>query len=176
MFVIEMNMKQINIPKVLRFSWLRVEGFESLFQQLKHQRLKSFLKLSGKIYPDLVKVFFTNLEFKNDMLLSSIKGIRMEMNKKAWKDVAGLKLRGVQVRKGEIGAVPEFNKVQYYGQCMRNPVVEIKHFHAGGLKVDQRLFGMIVTRILIPCGSNNSTLNEGDLILMYCIQHNIQVD
>ena len=64
MFLIGMNRKQISIPKVLRFSWLRVEGFESLFQQLKHQKLKSFLELSGKIYPDLVKVFFTNLEFK----------------------------------------------------------------------------------------------------------------
>jgi len=30
--------------------------------------------------------------------------------------------------------------------------------------------------MLVPRGSNHSTLNEGDLILMYCIQHNIQVD
>jgi len=175
-FLIEMNRKQISIPKVLRFSWLRAEGFESLFQQLKHQKLKSFLELSGKIYPDLVKVFFTNLEFKNDVLLSSIKGVQMEINKRAWKDVVGLKPRGVQVRKGETGAVPEFNKMQYYGQCLRNPIAEIKHFHVGGLKVDQRLLGMIVTKILVPHGSNHSTLNEGDLTLMYCIQHNIQVD
>jgi len=41
----------------------------------KHQRLKFFFELSGKIYPDLVKVFFTNLKFKNDVLLSSIKGV-----------------------------------------------------------------------------------------------------
>jgi len=92
-----MNRKHINIPKVLRFSWLRAEGFESLFQQLKNQKLKFFLELSGKIYPDLVKVFFTNLEFKNDVLLSSIKGVRMKINKKAWKDVVGLKSRGVQL-------------------------------------------------------------------------------
>ena len=124
MFLIEMNKKQISIPKVLRFSWLRTKGFENLFQQLKHQRLKSFLELSGKIYRDLVKVFFTNLEFKNDVLLSSIKGVRMEINKKAWKDMGGLKPRGVQVRKGETRSVQEFNKVQYYGQCLRNPVVE----------------------------------------------------
>jgi len=123
-FLIEMNKKQISIPKVLRFSWLRTKGFENLFQQLKHQRLKSFLELSGKIYRDLVKVFFTNLEFKNDVLLSSIKGVRMEINKKAWKDMGGLKPRGVQVRKGETRSVQEFNKVQYYGQCLRNPVVE----------------------------------------------------
>jgi len=30
-------------------------------QQLKHHRLKTFLELSGKIYPDLVNVVFTNL-------------------------------------------------------------------------------------------------------------------
>jgi len=88
---------------VLRFSWLRAEGFESLFQQLKHQKLKSFLELSGKIYPDLVKVFFTNLEFKNGVLLSSIKGVRMEINKRAWKDVVGLKPRGLQMRKVKLG-------------------------------------------------------------------------
>jgi len=57
----------------------------------------------------------------------------MEINKKAWKDVAGLKVRGVQVRKGETGVVKEFNKVQYYRQCLRNPTAEIKHFHVRGL-------------------------------------------
>jgi len=70
----------------------------------------------------------------------------MEINKNAWKDVVGLKSRGVQVRKGETGDVPEFNKVQYYGQCLRNLVAEIKHFHVGGLKVDKRLLVMIVTK------------------------------
>ena len=41
--------------------------------------------------------------------------------------------------------------------------------------MDQRLLGMIVTKILVPLGRKHSTLNKGDLILMYCIQHNIQV-
>jgi len=32
---------------------------------------------------------------------------------------------------------------------------------------------MIVTNIMVPRGSNHLTLNEGDLVLMYCIQNNI---
>jgi len=32
-FLIDMTRKQISIPKVLRYSWLRVEGFKSLFSQ-----------------------------------------------------------------------------------------------------------------------------------------------
>jgi len=59
---------------------------------------------------------------------------------------------------------------------LRNPVTEIKHFHVDDFKVDQRLLAMIVIKIIVPRGSNHSTLNEGYLILMYCIQHNIQVD
>jgi len=35
---------------------------------------------------------------------------------------------------------------------------------------------MIITKVIVPRGSNHSKLNEGDLILMYCIQHNVQVD
>jgi len=77
-FLIEMTRKQINIPKVLTYSWLRTEGFEALLQQLKHQKLKTFLEIS-KIYPNLVKVFFTNLQFKNDVLLSSVKGVQMKI-------------------------------------------------------------------------------------------------
>jgi len=72
----------------------------------------------------------------------------METNKRAWKNVIGLKPRGVQVRKGETGAVPEFNKMQYYGQCLRNLIAEIKHFHVGGLKVDQRLLGRLSQKSL----------------------------
>ena len=62
-----------------------------------------------------MKVFFTNLQLKNDALLSSVKGVQMEISKKAWKDVVGLMQRGVQVRKGGTSTVEEFNKVQYYG-------------------------------------------------------------
>jgi len=35
---------------------------------------------------------------------------------------------------------------------------------------------MIITKTIVPCGSNHSTLCGGDLILMYCIQNNVQVD
>jgi len=60
---------------VLRFSWLRAENFEALQQHLKSQKLKTFLELLGKIYPNLMKVFFANLKFNNGILKSSVKGV-----------------------------------------------------------------------------------------------------
>lgn len=175
-FLIEFNRKQICIPRLVKYSWLRDEGFGDLLAQLKHQKLKTFVELSGQIYPDLVKVFFTNLLFKNNMLLTHVKGVRMEITNHVWKDVAGLKPRGVQVRKGETRSVQDFNKVEYFKQCLRDPTAASRTFHVGGLKVHERLLAMLVNKIVVPRGSSHSTLNEGDLILMYCIQHNIQVD
>jgi len=44
----------------------------------------------------------------------------MEITRQTWKDVVGLRQKGVQVRKGETSGVDEFNKVQYFNQCVRN--------------------------------------------------------
>jgi len=46
---------------------------------LKEQRLKKFLEMSGNIYPDLVKVFYTNLRFNGDILISHVKGVDVEI-------------------------------------------------------------------------------------------------
>jgi len=56
----------------------------------------------------------------------------MEIFEKAWKDVVRLRQRGVQVRKCQTSVVEELNKVQYYGQCLRNLGAEIKTFNDGG--------------------------------------------
>jgi len=67
--------------------------------------LKTFLELSGKVYPDLVKLFYTNLKFSNGILKTSVKGVEMEITRQTWKDVVGLRQKSVQVRKGETSAV-----------------------------------------------------------------------
>jgi len=69
------------LPKVLRLSWLRGENFGTLEQHFESKKLKTFVKLSGKIYSDLVKVFYANLKFSNDILKSSVKGVDMEIKK-----------------------------------------------------------------------------------------------
>jgi len=117
-FFIEINRKQIILPKVIHMSWLRAKNFGNLEQHLKAKNWKTFLELLGKVYPDLVKVFYANLKFSNGILKSSVKGVEMEITRQTWKDVAGLRQRGVQVRKGETSVVDEFNKVQYFNQCM----------------------------------------------------------
>ena len=67
----------------------------------------------------------------------------------------------------------EFNKVQYFNQCVRNQGEQARNFHVGRLHVEE---AMVVTKIIMPRGSNHATLNEGDLVVMYCIQNGVMVD
>ena len=90
--------------------------------------------------------------------------------------MAGLRQKGVQVCKGETSVVDEFNKVQYYNQCVCNQGEQTRNFHVGRLRVKERLLAMVVTKIIMPRGSNHATLNEGDLTVMYCIQNGVMVD
>jgi len=80
------------------------------------------------------------------------------------------------VRNGETTTLDEFNKVQYFNQCVRNQGEQTRNFHVGRLCVEKRLLAMVVTKIIMPRGSNHATLNEGDLVVMYCIQHGVVVD
>jgi len=58
--------------------------------------------------------------------------------------VAGLRKRSVQVRKGE-----------YFNQCVRNPDEQTQNFHVGKLRVEETLLALMVTKIIMPRGSNH---------------------
>ena len=78
---------------------------------LKEQLLKRFLEMSGNIYPDLVRVFYTNLQFVGNNLVSHVKGVDMEITHEVWSTITGLKYADLRINKGNIGVVEEFNKI-----------------------------------------------------------------
>ena len=143
---------------------------------LKEQRLKRFLEPTGNIYPELVKVFYTNLQFNGDSLVSHVKGVGMVITNDVWTDVTGLKYSGLRINKGNLGIVEEFNKMQFYKSCLKNPLSQVRNFSVGGLKLDERLIAFIVSWIITPRGSNHSTLSEEDLLLIYCIMNKVKIN
>jgi len=78
-YIHEMSRKQINIPKVLDFNWLKSEKLIETRTALKHQKLKKQLELTGNVYPDLVKVFYTNLTLDGKNIVSYVKGIKIKV-------------------------------------------------------------------------------------------------
>jgi len=87
-----------------------------------------------------------------------------------------LKYVGLIINKGNIGVVEDFNKIQYYKSCLKNPQGKVRTCSVGGLKLDERVLALIVTWILTPRGSNPSILIEEDLVFIYCIMKKVKIN
>ena len=146
----ETSTKVINNPKVVSFDWLKSQKLDNVRRLLKDQSLRKFLEMKGNIYPNLVKVFYTNLKFEGNNLVSHVKGVEMEITHEVWTAVAGLKFSGLRINKGNLGVVEDFNKIQFYKSCLKNNHAQVSTCSVGGLKLDERLLALIVTWILAP--------------------------
>jgi len=63
--------------------------------------LKRFLELFGNIYPNLVRVFYTNFHIIGDKICSHVKGVDMEITQEVWTTITGLKHAGLRIKKKE---------------------------------------------------------------------------
>ena len=133
---------------------------------LKEHKVRRFLKMYGNKYPDLVKIFYTNLLIDGENMYSHVKGIDMEITSAVWTAITGLKYTGLRIKKGNIGVVEDFNKMQYYVSCLKNPHLKVKGLSVGGLKLNERIIAFTVSWMLTPRGSNHSILTEEDLVLI----------
>ena len=117
--------KVINNPKIDSFGWLKSQKLDNVRRLLKEQLFKRFLEMKGNIYPDLLQVFYTNLKFEGNNLVSHVKGVDMEITHEVWVVVAGLKYVGLRINNGNISVVENFNKIQYYKSCLKNPHAQV---------------------------------------------------
>jgi len=107
----EISIKKINNPKVVCFDWLKIQKLDNVRRLLKDQCLRKFLEMKGNIYPYLIRVFYTNLKFEGNNLVSHVKGVEMEITHEVWAVVAGLKFSSLIINKGNLGVVEDFNKI-----------------------------------------------------------------
>ena len=131
-YCFETSGKVINNPKVVSFDLLKSQKLDDVRRLLKEQLLKRFLEMKWNIYPDLIRVFYTNLKFEgNNNLVSHVKCVDMEITHEVWAVVAGLKYVGLRINEGNIGVVENFNKIQYYKSFLKNPhaqwILRVKH-------------------------------------------------
>jgi len=75
----EASRKVVKNPKLISFNWLKEQKLTKVRVLLKEQLLKRFLEMSKNIYAHLVRVFYTNLQFVGNNLVSHIKGVDMKI-------------------------------------------------------------------------------------------------
>jgi len=172
----ETSRKAINNPKLITFNWLKEQKLTKVRSLSKEQLLKRFLEMFGNIYLNLLRVFYNNLQIVGDNICSYVKGIDMKITHEVWFVIAGLKYARLRINKGNIGVVEEFNIMQFYRSCLKNPQSKVRNFSVGGLRLNERLIAFIVSWMLTPRGSNHSMLTEEDLVFIYCIMNKIKIN
>ena len=114
--------------------------------------------MSGNTYPDLVKVFYTNHHIDGENLCSHVKGVDMEITTDVWTFAIGLMHDRLTINKGNIGVVEDFNKMQYFRSCLKNPHSKVKGFSVEGLKQNERIIAFTVSWMLTPRGAITRSL------------------
>jgi len=59
-------------------------------------------------------VFYTNQKFEGNNITSLVKRVDMEITPEVWNAVSSLKYVGLRIKKGNIGVIQGFNKIQFY--------------------------------------------------------------
>jgi len=106
----EYSRKVIITPKVIRMLWLKEHNLDEVREILRFQKLDKFVRLPGIVYPDLVKVFLTNLWYDDDGIYSQVKGVDMCINDEVWLIVTGLHNDGISVGRNHATELEGFNK------------------------------------------------------------------
>ncbi|BAT96027.1 hypothetical protein LR48_Vigan02g075100 [Vigna angularis] len=166
-------MRKLIAHKYVKLSFFRREGF-NFPEWFSKQRLKKFIKMADPWYPELARVFYSNLKIRDETPCSRVKGIDIKLTDEIWIEIAGLRLGGEKCHLGVEG----FHKFTVYQDCLRNPdeVRDYSHYKTSNMKKDDCLCAFIISWILMPRGSNHAQATTEDLCLLYALKENIQTD
>ncbi|KOM52147.1 hypothetical protein LR48_Vigan09g080600 [Vigna angularis] len=78
-FVCFWGFKEVSRHKCLSTQFFHNEGF--IFQEwLIYSGLSKFVELEGDYYPNLVKVFYANIQAKENLIRSDVKGVDIRID------------------------------------------------------------------------------------------------
>ncbi|KOM49360.1 hypothetical protein LR48_Vigan08g018700 [Vigna angularis] len=86
-------MRKLISHKYLKPSFFRNEGF--VFPGwLSRQGLKKFVEMGDPWYPELVRVFYSNLKISDGTLCSTMKGVDIKLTDEVWTNIGCFRLGG----------------------------------------------------------------------------------
>jgi len=76
--------------------------------------LEKFVRLSGNVYLDLVKVFLKNMWYNEETIYSQVKRVDICINHEVWLPVDRLCNAGIPVGRSHEVSLKGFNKPQFF--------------------------------------------------------------
>ncbi|KOM35506.1 hypothetical protein LR48_Vigan02g165600 [Vigna angularis] len=166
--------RRIMAVKFIRLDFYHFYGFQ--FPYLFHaQGLTHLVEQKGCIYLDLIRVFYFNMCYRDDIITTKVKGVSIIQDDDIWTNVAQLTLwdDAVKVHLG----VPDFNRILAFQSFLRHPEQQInrRQLLLGGFKVEERMIHYLIVWILCPRATNHAQCSEQDLLLLYGLLNHIHI-
>ncbi|KOM55440.1 hypothetical protein LR48_Vigan10g133200 [Vigna angularis] len=110
--------RRIMAVKYIRLDFFRFYGFQfpDLFAV---QGLTNLVEQKGCIYPDLIRVFYFNLRYRDGIISTKVKGVRIILDDDVWTNIAQLTIwdDAVKVHLG----LQDFNRLMTFQSFLRHP-------------------------------------------------------
>ena len=141
------------------------ENFDC-YAKFKSLGLVKFMSLRKPIYPDLVKMFYSNLEIRDNFIVSEVKKIPIYVDGGLFFHLTGLSSEGDPC----VGFVPDDWKLDYNVEDAKKMICNeganlSGRILAGALGLDNRLMHYVYVRTLCPKLHNIAQLTEGDVVI-----------
>ncbi|KOM58003.1 hypothetical protein LR48_Vigan11g103600 [Vigna angularis] len=167
--------RRVMAVKYIRLDFFRFYGFQ--FSDLfVVQGLTNLVEQKGCIYPDLIRVFYFNLRYRDGIISTKVKGVRIILDDDVWTNVAQLTIwdDAVKVHLG----LQDFNRLMTFQSFLRNPEQQTnrRQLLVGGFKVEERMIHYLIVWILCPRATNHAQCSEQDLLLLILEYKGVNVE
>ncbi|KAF1874222.1 hypothetical protein Lal_00030255 [Lupinus albus] len=125
---------------------------------LRQQKLFDFCCEANDIYPEFVRVFYCNMNFRKNLMTSHVKGKDIVLDMKTFSSICC--------------DITSFGLQQSLGETVKNRDI----LSAGYFTLEDRLVHYFLSYVILPKFSNYSQISDIKLQLMYAIKFNIKIN
>ena len=156
-------------PKYLDEGFFESENFDC-YQVFKNYDLLEFMTIRKRHFPDLVRLFYCNLEIRDGCIYSEVKKVPIVIDQGLFYNITKLSSDGEPFE----GRIVDDWKMDYSNLDARKMIcVEGADMSgrllAGSIKFECRVMHYIISRILHPRLTNLAQPTEEDIILMWAL-------
>jgi hypothetical protein len=181
--------KNLTPPKYGKLTTFSSECFD--FPQLfRVQKIHDFVTDAGSYYPDLVKAFYGNMFFENNVLTSAVKGVPISLTIPEFGKCLKIAFEGVEIRTSHDPQLRDYVKKDFYYNISRiseRAFIEKRRktcgrlpdkpfWSAGNLTLDDRILHYFLCYVLVSKASNLASITNPEMQLMYAVKNKIPVN
>ena len=168
--------REIIDPKYLDTGFFESEEFDC-YQVFKNYDLLDFMSIKKRHFPDLVRLFYCNLDIRDECIYSEVKKVPIVIDQGLFYHITSLSSDGEPFE----GRIVDDWKLDYSPLDARQMIcVEgaamSGRLLAGSIKFDCRVMHYIISRILHPRLTNLAQPTEEDIILMWALLTGRRID